>query len=213
MNRELGLILLRHDGFNWVSLDIAKWANKDHKNVMRDIREILKANTDLRSHFELVEYKKAPRNSPIKYLTYLMDLKGKKIMMNKYKPKFELCFKTMLKDMFGDNLYSQVKVLNYKIDFYIDYGNIIIEHDGYNHKYSCEYDDERMNKIVNEIDRLYRKGIWFIDKSPIMKYDGFKSQVQILRVKHGEEIKALRKILLNAESKGNIIKCLLDADH
>jgi phage regulator Rha-like protein len=89
MNRELGLILLRHDGFNWVSLDIAKWANKDHKNVMRDIREeIIELNSNHISTeliFELVENTNV--NSIISNAHYKLSKKGMLQIASRYNAK------------------------------------------------------------------------------------------------------------------------------
>lgn len=39
MDKEIGLLLLKHDGFNWTSLEIAEWTGKYHKNVLADIRD------------------------------------------------------------------------------------------------------------------------------------------------------------------------------
>lgn len=89
MNKEVGLILLRHDGFNWKSLDVANWTGKDHKNVMRDIREeIVELNNNNISTeliFELVENTNV--NSIISNAYFKLSKKGMLQIASRYNAK------------------------------------------------------------------------------------------------------------------------------
>ena len=135
------------------SRDIARKYNKTHGSVLNTIRNLIKRNPELKEDFIEHEYKDSNgRNRPCFYIT----INGERIIKNKFElhsvaRSLEEPFIVQLQDAlkpFGIYWEKQYKVLNYRIDFYIERLNIAIEYDENDHKgYSYEQHEERERKI------------------------------------------------------------------
>ena len=134
------------------SKKIAEKYNKDHADVLKSIRNVLKRNPELSSHFKKTFYinlqnKKQPM--------YSFDLVGENIMENKFKynvrnARFEYKMLNELCD-FLDELHikyiKQYPILAYKIDLFLPDYNLSIEYDEEQHKFKQKYDKNRENNI------------------------------------------------------------------
>lgn len=135
------------------SKDIARKYNKTHGSILNTIRNLIKRNPELKEDFIEDEYKDSNgRNRPCFYIT----INGERIIKNKFElhsvaRSLEEPFIDQLQDAlkpFGIYVERQYKVLNYRIDFYIERLNIAIEYDENDHKgYSYEQHEERERKI------------------------------------------------------------------
>lgn len=135
------------------SKEIARRYNKTHGSVLSSIRNLIKRNPELKEDFIESEYKDSNgRIRPCFYLT----ISGEQIIKNKFElhsvaRSLEEPFLNQLEDTlkpFGIYGERQYKVLNYRIDFYIERLNIAIEYDENDHKgYSYEQQEEREKNI------------------------------------------------------------------
>ena len=135
------------------SRDIARKYNKTHGSVLNTIRNLIKRNPELKEDFIEHEYKDSNgRNRPCFYIT----INGERIIQNKFElhsvaRSLEEPFIDQLQDAlkpFGIYGERQYKVLNYRIDFYIERLNIAIEYDENDHKgYSYKQQEEREKNI------------------------------------------------------------------
>lgn len=135
------------------SNQIARKYNKTHGSVLNSIRNLLKRNPELKDDFIEWTYKDSSgRSRPCFYLT----IAGERIIKNKFElhsvaRSLEEPFIDQLQDAlkpFGIYGERQYKVLNYRIDFYIERLNIAIEYDENDHKgYSYEQHEDRERKI------------------------------------------------------------------
>ena len=134
------------------SVEIAKKYNKQHKHVLDAIRNVLKRNPELSSHFKKTFYinlqnKKQPM--------YSFDLVGENVIENKFKynvrnARFEYKMLNELCD-FLDELHikyiKQYPILTYKIDLFLPDYNLSVEYDEEQHKFKQKYDKNRENNI------------------------------------------------------------------
>lgn len=186
ISAELGEIYIRN-GKYISSVQIAQQYNKRHKNVLRDIRSILKREDNF--YLEFIEGVYVDSNSRMMPCFYISK-KGEKRLHDRYKynsrtASLEKSFYEWLRILFpNQNIIKQYPILNYRIDFYIKSLNIAIEYDENAHKYNKEKDILRQFDIQKEIPDIH-----------------------FIRVKEGKEVEGIRELLLLIdELNGNPVK-------
>jgi len=139
------------------SKDIARKYNKTHGSILNSIRNLIKRNPELKEDFIESEYRDSSgRIRPCFYLT----IAGENIMKNKFElhsvaRSLEEPFIKQLEDAlkpFGIRGIKQYRVLDYRIDFYIERLKVAIEYDENDHKgYSYEKQELRERRIKEEL--------------------------------------------------------------
>ena len=186
---------------------IAEHFGKRHDNVMKDIRLMIKKEPELSSIFLKQTYVNLQNKSQPCY-----ELRGEaqRIMEVRYTharkaPKYETMFFQMLDEMFQSaTIHRQLNILNYKVDFYIEETNTLIEYDEPHHAYTKEDDAERISIIRKELMRKIiigeniHNGEIHGDENPWLEG---KDIIGVVRVKQGEEVKGLRDICRVIEEK------------
>lgn len=135
---------------------MAKKFKKTHNHVVRDIKNILKRNTELSKHFVESSYMSTRGKC---YPKYQIDDEGIKIIENKYKfnirsARFEYKYLNEIEDfldIINIDYIEQYTVGNYRIDLYVPMYNIAIEIDEEEHKYKKDYDKIRQRYIESKI--------------------------------------------------------------
>lgn len=196
------------------STDLATETNKAHKNVLRDIRNFINRNPEYKHEFIICFYADSYGRSKTRYY---LTAKAKHVMLNKYKfggqaSRLELSFEQILKGIFiNEPIITQMPVLNYRVDFYIPIGNIIVEYDENHHKYQEHEDEIRMVSIRREIMRKIVEGeeLYEGDEAHPNPWLKGKDILHVIRVKQGEEIDGLRRILYTIENDGTSILHLI----
>lgn len=196
------------------STDFAEKTNKRHDNVLRDIRNIIARHPEHKHEFIICWYEDYYGRSRKRY--YLTP-KGKEIMFNKYKynaraARFEIKFEQLLKGIFtSEPVITQMPVLDYRVDFYIPIANMIIEYDEDHHKYQQHEDEIRMTRIRKELMRKIVEGEALFEGDEAHPNPWLKGRdiIQVIRVKQGEEIDGLRRILYAIENNGTSILHLI----
>ena len=89
-------------------------------------------------------------------------------------------------------------VLNFKVDFYLPFANMIIEYDEQHHNYSIEKDEIRIKEIRKEIMKKISQGIPLFegDEAEYSPWLKDRDILHVIRVNEGEEIKGIREILI-----------------
>lgn len=181
------------------SLEIAKLFNRNHRDVLRSIRDLLKARPDLNKHFLISSYVASNGKANKRYL---LSKEGYCIMKDKYKlraynPSFELKFDEVLRNMFPNMLIlSQYRVLDYRVDFFIPDLLVIIEYDEEFHARKKAEDSDRMEEILAELNRMIKDKKSFYDgQETKFSYDD-GDRVTCVVVEKGKEIDGLRRICL-----------------
>lgn len=153
---ELNLVTNENGVAMTTSLKIAEVFGKEHKTVIRSIKNIIKKNPELsdcftESFYINLQNKKQPM--------YNLTTKGKEVLENAYKynvrsARLEYKILNEIKDFcdkFNIKYECQYRVLNYKIDMYIPDINLAIEIDEIEHNQKIIYDEQREKDIVSEI--------------------------------------------------------------
>ena len=184
------------------SRQVAKDFGKRHSDVLETIENIIKRNPELDKYFIKSTYKDKKGESRKEYL---LTEEGKEIIENKFKyntrnARFEYKFYNLLKEFFpNENIVCQMRVLSFRVDFYLPFANIIIEYDEKHHKYSTEKDEIRIKEIRKEIMNKISQGIPLFEGDEEAEYSPWlkdKDILHVIRVKEGEEIKGIREILI-----------------
>lgn len=188
------------------SREVADRFSKNHKEVLRSIKNILKSSPELKSEFVLSEY---INSRDRKYPFYFLTKKALNILNIKYtysamSPRFEFKFENLLREMFPlEKIIVQYPILNYRIDFFMPDVNMIIEYDEEQHKYSEAKDIKRMEEIKAELNRmivvgepLYKGG----SDEPNPWLEGVDS-FSVIRVEKGNEIDGLRRLCIEMTEK------------
>lgn len=136
------------------SKEIAELTNKNHADVMRDIRNLIQQlYNEQESSFALVDYKdKKGENRPM----YLLNEELYTIILEKYKGlnrvpnrlQEEASLKT-IEQLLKITLIRQFKVLSYRIDGYDPINNVAYEIDEPAHLHKIEKDAKREEEIKN----------------------------------------------------------------
>lgn len=135
---------------------MAKKFEKTHNHVVRDIKNILKRNTELSKHFVESSYMSTRGKC---YPKYQIDDEGIEIIKNKYRfnirsARFEYKYLNEIEDFLNIidiDYIEQYQVGDCRIDLYIPKYNIAIEIDEEEHKYKQEYDKIRQKYIEKQI--------------------------------------------------------------
>lgn len=189
------------------STDLAEETDKRHSNVTRDIKNFITRHPEYKHDFIPCFYAdKYGRSKPRYYLT----AKAKEVMLNKYKfggqaSRLELSFEQILKGVItSEPVITQMSVLNYRVDFYIPLAHIIVEYDENHHKYQEHEDEIRMVSIRREIMRKIVEGepLYEGDNPEAAPWLKGKDILHVIRVKQGEELDGLRRILYTSENDG-----------
>lgn len=183
------------------SRQIAEDFQKMHKHVIQAIENLIKRNPELNKDF--IESKYTTERGR-QYKEYLLTKEGKEIMESKLKyntrnARFEYKFHNLLKEFFpNENIICQMPVLDYRVDFYLPFANIIVEYDEKHHKYSSEKDEIRIKEIRKEIMRKISQGIPLFegDEAEYSPWLKDRDILHVIRVNEGEEIKGIREILI-----------------
>ena len=183
------------------SRQISENFGKQHKNVVQVIENLIKRNPELNKDF--IESKYTTERGR-KYKEYLLTKEGKEIIESKLKyntrnARFEYKFYNLLKEFFpNENIIYQMPVLNFKVDFYLPFANMIIEYDEQHHNYSTEKDEIRIKEIRKEIMRKISQGIPLFegDEAEYSPWLKDRDILHVIRVNEGEEIKGIREILI-----------------
>lgn len=138
------------------SREIAERFGKHHKHVIPSIRNLIKRNPELSSHFTEDFYIADNGKSNVQFQ---MDDIGVDILINKFKynirsARFEYKYINEIQDflnVMNIEYIPQYQVDNYKIDLYIPKFNLAIEIDEKEHKYKKDYDYKRQRYIENKI--------------------------------------------------------------
>jgi len=179
------------------SVDIAKEIGKRHKNVLRDIRAIMKNNPKGFNTDEVTL--SAYKNEQNKMCTcYLLSKENTDFIRHKYdysiySGRLELEMQDILFGLFpAEKLHYQYKILNYRLDFYFEDLGIIVEYDEDQHTNdkSKEYDSKR----INEIQEFIKKDI--IIKDPHLEKIDAAKLTPCLRINKGDEIEGVRRLLI-----------------
>ena len=183
------------------SRQVAEDFEKRHSDVLEAIENIIKRNPELDKYFIKSTYKDKKGESRKEYL---LTEEGKEIIENKFKyntrnARFEYKFYNLLKEFFpNENIICQMPVLDYRVDFYLPFANIIVEYDEKHHKYSSEKDEIRIKEIRKEIMRKISQGIPLFegDEAEYSPWLKDRDILHVIRVNEGEEIKGIREILI-----------------
>lgn len=191
--------------------DFAAETKKEHENVLIDIRNYVLRNPEHKQEFIVCWYEDG-RGKIRK--RYYLTAKAKELMFTKYRHNirvstFEFKFEQVLRDMFpNEKIITQMSILTYRIDFFLPFVNTIVEYDENHNKYQQEDDQMRMSEIRAEIMRCIVSGqpIYDGDENyePNPWLEG-KDILNVIRVKQGEEIDGLRRILYAIENSGTSI--------
>lgn len=138
------------------SREIAEKFEKQNKDVIRSIRNLIKRNPELSKHFIEDSYIAENGKGNVQFQ---IDNVGADILMNKFKynirsARFEYKYINEIQDflnVINIKYISQYSVGNYKIDLYIPKYNIAIEIDEEEHKYQQDYDKVRQKYIEKQI--------------------------------------------------------------
>lgn len=158
------------------SRQVAEDFGKRHSDVLRAIENLIKRNPELNKDFIESKFKYNTRNA-----------------------RFEYKFYNLLKEFFpNENIIYQMPVLNFKVDFYLPFANMIIEYDEQHHNYSTEKDEIRIKEIRKEIMEKISQGIPLFEGDEAEYSPWLKDMdiLHVIRVKEGEEIKGIREILI-----------------
>ena len=158
------------------SRQVAEDFGKRHADVLRAIENLIKRNPELNKDFIESKFKYNTRNA-----------------------RFEYKFYNLLKEFFpNENIIYQMPVLNFKVDFYLPFANMIIEYDEQHHNYSTEKDEIRIKEIRKEIMKKISQGIPLFEGDEAEYSPWLKDMdiLNVIRVKEGEEIKGIREILI-----------------
>lgn len=158
------------------SRQVAEDFEKRHADVLRAIENLIKRNPELNKDFIESKFKYNTRNA-----------------------RFEYKFYNLLKEFFpNENIIYQMPVLNFKVDFYLPFANMIIEYDEQHHNYSTEKDEIRIKEIRKEIMEKISQGIPLFEGDEAEYSPWLKDMdiLHVIRVKEGEEIKGIREILI-----------------
>ena len=158
------------------SRQVAEDFEKRHADVLRAIENLIKRNPELNKDFIESKFKYNTRNA-----------------------RFEYKFYNLLKEFFpNENIIYQMPVLNFKVDFYLPFANMIIEYDEQHHNYSTEKDEIRIKEIRKEIMKKISQGIPLFEGDEAEYSPWLKDMdiLNVIRVKEGEEIKGIREILI-----------------
>lgn len=184
------------------SRQVAEDFEKRHSDVLRAIENLIKRNPELNKDF--VESKYQHPQNKLWFSEYLLTRQGKEIIESKFKyntrnARFEYKFYNLLKEFFpNENIIYQMPVLNFKVDFYLPFANMIIEYDEQHHNYSTEKDEIRIKEIRKEIMEKISQGIPLFEGDEAEYSPWLKDMdiLHVIRVKEGEEIKGIREILI-----------------
>ena len=133
------------------SRQVAEDFEKRHADVLRAIENLIKRNPELNKDF--IESKYQHPQNKLWFSEYLLTRQGKEIIESKFKyntrnARFEYKFYNLLKEFFpNENIIYQMPVLNFKVDFYLPFANMIIEYDEQHHNYSTEKDEIRISFV------------------------------------------------------------------
>lgn len=138
------------------SLDIAEMFGKNHKNVLRRIRDLLKKTPELSELFILSEYTSVQNK---RLPMYRLTARGEELLIDVFKyniknARFEYKVLNEIEDcldVIGINYKEQYAVSGYRTDLYLPDYNVVVEIDEIEHKYKCDYDTKRERDIVSEI--------------------------------------------------------------
>lgn len=222
--RESGIMVVN-------SLQVKDIYQKEHHDVVKKIKKIIKLIPKLdNSDFILSNY--YANNNQYQPM-YKMTQKGFEILASSFKTgkslkltnelvdmheefnynltyveREEHAFGRLLRDTFAKaTIIEQMQVLDYRVDFYIDEGKVIIEYDESHHKYQQEDDEIRIKQIRKEMMRKMSVGEPLYEgqeecESPWLKD---KDILTVVRVKKGKEGQAINQIL-NAIYKNDMIE-------
>ena len=209
--KEFGLTVNEQGNVVVNSRTIAEKYGKEHKHIMRDIRNLIKLSNELKDNFiKSVYVNKNNRKMP----EYKINETGLKILTSTYKygkqlncdndyityyVRPEYNFLKILKDMFPkSNIQSQMPILNYRVDYYIPEGRIIVEYDEEPHKYNIEKDEIRILEIKKEIMKRIIDGVpIFLGEEDCCANLWLKDKdiTHVVRIEKGNEFKGLNEIL------------------
>lgn len=183
------------------SIDIARKFNKNHKDVLESIDKILQSNKKLSLDFILSEYKNTRGRV---YRCYYLTNNAVNILNTKYtysaiNPRFEFKFETMLREFFpSEKIFTQYKVLNYRIDFFLPDLQMIIEYDEEQHKYSKEKDETRINKIKEKLNQMVINGepLYEGDTDEPCPWLEEVDLFSVIRIEKGKEIDGIRRLCI-----------------
>lgn len=226
MKKEIELI--EKDGLVLVSSRVvAQDFGKRHDHVKRDIENLIESYSLIliNDYFIKTTYVNRGKTCEEFLLTqegltiYLdscrKDTKKLDYVYNKYadfldrdlkviRARKENEFGTMLIRMFpNENIVTQLQVLNYKIDFYLPFAQIVVEYDENHHKYQVEEDEVRMRRILKELDRKVVAGEVIYDEvcAEPNPHLADKNMHTYIRVEEGKEIEGVRNIMLAIEEQ------------
>ena len=84
--KEIELITMNPEGFNWTSLNMAEWTNKEHYNVLRDIDDEINQLGEIgKLIFEVSSYQTPRQNK--EYRMYKLNKRGVMQLVARYDAK------------------------------------------------------------------------------------------------------------------------------
>jgi very-short-patch-repair endonuclease len=137
------------------SLELAKEFGRNHKDVLESISNFLKRNKEYEEHFVIGQYKASNGKHNKRYIMsdIAYNIMSEKFKYNIRSQRLEYIFGNEIYDYFsklGYTIETQKLVCNkYKVDFYIESLNLVIEYDEEHHKI----------KDNNKNDKLRQKTI------------------------------------------------------
>lgn len=228
---DANLSTIHNNGFVTNSLKIKDMYGKEHPDIVKKIRHFIKVFPDLNnSAFTIDTYiagngQRQPMYNMTKHGFELLvssfktgkSLKITKDLIDKFQDlnynftyieRDECAFGRLLKDTFSNaTIIEQLPVLNYRVDFYIEEGKVIVEYDEAHHQYQQDEDEKRINEIRKEIMRKISIGnpLYEGQEACESPWLNDKDILTVVRVKKGEEGIAINQIL-NAIYKNDMIE-------
>lgn len=173
ISAEIGEIFVKSGKYK-CSTQIAEQYDKLHKNVLKDIRSILKREKEFATEFIQGAYRDMlGRIKSCYYLTPKAEERlHNRYMYNSTCASLEKSIGEWLHTLFpSQKIIKQYKVLQYRIDFYFEDLNIAVEYDETQHKYQTDADTKRQKEIQK---KLY---------------------CHFVRIKQGKEIQGIKELL------------------
>lgn len=174
------------------SRDVADMIGKRHEHVLRGIGRILDREPNYKSEFIESPYRAGTGKS---YRRYLVTQDGYERLLSQFihraqPASLERGFQTWLETLFNRKYLEKQKTIGgYRIDFVL-VDSVFIEYDEKEHIYQTEYDLQKEHDVIEIAwKQTIEENPWLAKSEP-------SEHISFIRVKEGDEVEGIRKILL-----------------